>query len=93
METILDLNCEDVMLELVLKYLVPCTHIMLSQRSRIKQVDSYCKSADIFLSLMPDVFKYVLYIVYLSNFCFIYNSFLGTKILIIKPYTLSIDVT
>ncbi|XP_025425903.1 UPF0518 protein AGAP011705 isoform X2 [Sipha flava] len=58
METILDLNCEDVMLELVLKYLVPCTHIMLSQRSRIKQVDSYCKSADIFLSLMPDVFKH-----------------------------------
>ncbi|XP_025192379.1 UPF0518 protein GJ17503 isoform X2 [Melanaphis sacchari] len=58
METILDLNCEDVMLELVFKYLVPCTHIMLSQRSRIKQVDSYCKSADIFLSLIPDVFKY-----------------------------------
>lgn len=60
METVLDLNCEDVMLELVLKYLVPCTHIMLSQRSRIKQVDSYCKSADIFLSLIPDVFKYVI---------------------------------
>ncbi|XP_008184399.1 UPF0518 protein GJ17503 isoform X2 [Acyrthosiphon pisum] len=58
METILDLNCEDVMLELVFKYLVPCTHIMLSQRSRIKQVDSYCKSADIFLSLIPDVFKH-----------------------------------
>ncbi|VVC44585.1 Retinoic acid induced 16-like protein,Armadillo-like helical [Cinara cedri] len=58
METVLDLNCEDVMLELVLKYLVPCTHIMLSQRSRIKQVDSYCKSADIFLSLIPDVFKH-----------------------------------
>lgn len=60
METVLDLNCEDVMLELVLKYLVPCTHIMLSQRSRIKQVDSYCKSADIFLSLMPDLFKLVI---------------------------------
>ncbi|KAL5239491.1 hypothetical protein ACI65C_006901 [Semiaphis heraclei] len=58
METILDLNCEDVMLELVFKYLVPCTHIMLSQRSRIKQVDSYCKSADIFLSLIPDVLKH-----------------------------------
>ncbi|XP_022170542.1 UPF0518 protein GG24907 isoform X1 [Myzus persicae] len=58
METILDLNCEDVMLELVFKYLVPCTHIMLSQRSRIKQVDSYCKSADIFLSLIPNVFKH-----------------------------------
>ncbi|XP_015371085.1 PREDICTED: UPF0518 protein GF15501 isoform X4 [Diuraphis noxia] len=58
METILDLNCEDVMLELVFKYLVPCNHIMLSQRSRIKQVDSYCKSADIFLSLIPDVLKH-----------------------------------
>lgn len=57
METILDLNCEDVMLELVLKYLVPCAHIMLSQRSRVKQVDSFCKSADIFLSLIPDIFK------------------------------------
>ncbi|XP_050441511.1 FHIP family protein GJ17503 isoform X2 [Adelges cooleyi] len=58
METILDLNCEDVMLELVLKYLVPCLHIMLSQRSRIRQMDAYCKSADIFLSLIPDLFKY-----------------------------------
>ncbi|XP_050519958.1 FHIP family protein GL19323 isoform X2 [Daktulosphaira vitifoliae] len=58
METIVDLNCEDIMLDLILKYLVPCTHIMLSQRSRIKQTDIYCKSADIFLSLIPDLFEY-----------------------------------
>lgn len=74
METILDLNCEDVMLELVLKYLVPCTHIMFSQRLRIKQVNSYCNSADIFLSLIPDVFKYVLNFNIFKSFL-IYNFF------------------
>nr|CAD7262403.1 unnamed protein product [Timema shepardi] len=52
-ETLVDLNCEDVMLELVFKHLVPCTHVMLSQRKRIRDLDPYCRSSDKFLSLSP----------------------------------------
>ncbi|XP_074514262.1 FHF complex subunit HOOK-interacting protein 1B [Sebastes fasciatus] len=52
--TLLSLNCEDVMLQLVLRYLLPCTHVMLSQRRAIREIDLYGKSADKFLSLIPE---------------------------------------
>ncbi|XP_029980247.1 FHF complex subunit HOOK-interacting protein 1B [Sphaeramia orbicularis] len=52
--TLLSLNCEDVMLQLVLRYLMPCTHVMLSQRRAIRETDLYGKSADKFLSLIPE---------------------------------------
>ncbi|XP_068185411.1 FHF complex subunit HOOK-interacting protein 1B [Antennarius striatus] len=51
--TLLSLNCEDIMLQLVLRYLLPCTHVMLSQRRAIRETDMYGKSADKFLSLIP----------------------------------------
>ncbi|XP_059484461.1 FHIP family protein GI14169 isoform X2 [Neocloeon triangulifer] len=51
--TLVSLNCEDVMLELIFKYLISCSHVMLSQRKRIKDIDVYCKSAEKFLSLSP----------------------------------------
>ncbi|KAK7604799.1 hypothetical protein V9T40_005985 [Parthenolecanium corni] len=57
LETLIDLNCEDIMLELILKYLLPCTHIMLSQRNRIQRVDPYCGSTERFLSLMIQIPK------------------------------------
>lgn len=52
-KTLVDLNCEDVMLELVFRHLVPCTHVMLSQRKRVRDIDPYCHSSDKFLSLSP----------------------------------------
>lgn len=52
-ETLVDLNCEDVMLELVFRHLVPCTHVMLSQRRRVRDTEPYCRSSDKFLSLSP----------------------------------------
>lgn len=52
-ETLVDLNCEDVMLELVMRYLIPCTHVMLSQRKRVNDVSAYSLSAMKFLSLAP----------------------------------------
>ncbi|XP_065201341.1 FHIP family protein AGAP011705 isoform X2 [Planococcus citri] len=55
LETLIDLNCEDIMLDLVLKHLIPCTHIMFSQRSRIQRVDPYCRSAEKFFSLMLNI--------------------------------------
>ncbi|CAM4347506.1 unnamed protein product [Lepidochelys kempii] len=51
--TLLNLNCEDVMLQLVLRYLIPCSHVMLSQKRAVKDLDIYGKSADKFLSLIP----------------------------------------
>ncbi|KAK2840085.1 hypothetical protein Q5P01_013825 [Channa striata] len=52
--TLLSLHCEDIMLQLVLRYLMPCTHVMLSQRRAIRETDIYGKSADKFLSLIPE---------------------------------------
>ncbi|CAN8005894.1 unnamed protein product [Ixodes hexagonus] len=51
--TLLDFNCEDIMLELVLKYLIPCSHVMVSQRSRVCDIDLYSCAAEKFLSLVP----------------------------------------
>ncbi|XP_077435492.1 FHF complex subunit HOOK-interacting protein 1B isoform X2 [Vanacampus margaritifer] len=52
--TLLSFNCEDIMLQLVLRYLLPCSHVMLSQRRAIREADVYGKSADKFLSLIPE---------------------------------------
>ncbi|KAJ8389697.1 hypothetical protein AAFF_G00114030 [Aldrovandia affinis] len=52
--TLLSLNCEDLMLQLILRYLLPCTHVMLSQRRAVRETDIYGKSADKFLSLIPE---------------------------------------
>lgn len=52
--TLLSLRCEDIMLQLVLRYLLPCTHVMLSQRRAIRETDLYGKSANKFLSLIPE---------------------------------------
>ncbi|XP_060909106.1 FHF complex subunit HOOK-interacting protein 1B [Labrus mixtus] len=56
--TLLSLNCEDIMLQLVLRYLLPCTHVMLSQRRAIRESDIYGKSADKFLSLIPECCRF-----------------------------------
>ncbi|XP_033631661.1 FTS and Hook-interacting protein-like isoform X1 [Asterias rubens] len=56
-DTLVNLNCEDFMLELILRYLVPCNHLMVSQRKAIRQVDLHSKSADRFLSLRPTCCK------------------------------------
>ncbi|KAM9802716.1 FHF complex subunit HOOK-interacting protein 1B isoform 1-T3 [Syngnathus typhle] len=52
--TLVSLNCEDIMLQLVLRYLLPCSHVMLSQRRAIRETDMYGKCADKFLSLIPE---------------------------------------
>ncbi|XP_064000224.1 LOW QUALITY PROTEIN: FHF complex subunit HOOK-interacting protein 1B [Pogoniulus pusillus] len=51
--TLLSLNCEDVMLQLVLRYLLPCSHLMLSQRRAVRDLDIYGRAAAKFLSLTP----------------------------------------
>ncbi|XP_076872453.1 FHF complex subunit HOOK-interacting protein 1A isoform X2 [Brachyhypopomus gauderio] len=51
--TLIGLYCEDVMLQLILKYLIPCNHIMLSQRCVLKERDCYSVSAAKILALTP----------------------------------------
>ncbi|XP_061164150.1 FHF complex subunit HOOK-interacting protein 1B-like isoform X2 [Saccostrea echinata] len=53
-KTLVDLNCEDVMFQLVFRYLIPCTHVMVSQRRNVSDLDLHCKSAERFLSLRPN---------------------------------------
>ncbi|XP_043917971.1 FHF complex subunit HOOK interacting protein 1A [Protopterus annectens] len=52
--TLISLYCEDVMLQLILRYLIPCNHIMLSQRWAVRERDCYSVSAAKFLALTPD---------------------------------------
>ena len=42
------------MLELCLRDLSPCSHVMLSQRRRLRDVDPFGRSAERFLSLTPN---------------------------------------
>ncbi|KAL1110121.1 hypothetical protein AAG570_008198 [Ranatra chinensis] len=58
LETLVDLNCEDVMLELVFRHLIPCNHVMASQRSRLNHTDPYCRSAEKLLQLSPNIQRY-----------------------------------
>ncbi|XP_034282251.1 FHF complex subunit HOOK-interacting protein 1B isoform X2 [Pantherophis guttatus] len=51
--TLIGLHCEDVLLQLVLRYLIPCSHVMLSQKRAVKELDLYGKAAAKFLSLIP----------------------------------------
>uniref|UniRef100_A0A9J7Z3Z1 FHF complex subunit HOOK interacting protein 1A n=1 Tax=Cyprinus carpio carpio TaxID=630221 RepID=A0A9J7Z3Z1_CYPCA len=51
--TLIGLFCEDVMLQLVFKYLIPCNHMMLSQRRVLRERDCYSVSAAKFLALTP----------------------------------------
>ncbi|KAI4900879.1 hypothetical protein NFI96_019648 [Prochilodus magdalenae] len=51
--TLISLYCEDVMLQLILKYLIPCNHMMLSQRRVLKERDCYSVSAAKILALTP----------------------------------------
>uniref|UniRef100_F6Q3R0 FHF complex subunit HOOK interacting protein 1A n=1 Tax=Ornithorhynchus anatinus TaxID=9258 RepID=F6Q3R0_ORNAN len=51
--TLIGLHCEDVMLQLVLRYLIPCNHMMMSQKLAVKERDCYSVSAAKLLALTP----------------------------------------
>uniref|UniRef100_A0A1I8M832 FHF complex subunit HOOK-interacting protein C-terminal domain-containing protein n=1 Tax=Musca domestica TaxID=7370 RepID=A0A1I8M832_MUSDO len=58
-DTLLGLYCEDLMLELLLKFLLPGKHVPISYRHKINRIDPYTNSSDFFLNLTPDVMKRV----------------------------------
>lgn len=45
------------MLELLLKYLLPCKHIPISHRHKINKIDPYSTAVDFFLDLSPEIMK------------------------------------
>ncbi|KAM9408029.1 LOW QUALITY PROTEIN: FHF complex subunit HOOK-interacting protein 1A-like [Salvelinus alpinus] len=51
--TLIGLFCEDVMLQLILRYLIPCTHLCVRERRSLKDRDTYSSSAVNFLFLTP----------------------------------------
>ncbi|KAI3376061.1 hypothetical protein L3Q82_016593, partial [Scortum barcoo] len=51
--TLIGLFCEDVMLQLVFRYLIPCKHLSRRQRCFLKLRDCYSSSAASFLHLLP----------------------------------------
>lgn len=58
-DTLLGLHCEDLMLELLLKFLLPGKHVPISYRHKINRIDPYTNGTDFFLDLTPDVMKRV----------------------------------
>ncbi|XP_062871562.1 FHF complex subunit HOOK-interacting protein 1A [Trichomycterus rosablanca] len=51
--TLIGLYCEDVMLQLILRYLIPCAHLLYKGQHRLRERDCYSSSAAAFLALMP----------------------------------------
>lgn len=56
-DTLLDMHCEDLMTELLLKFLVPGRHIPAGHRHKVNRCDGYALAIDHFLDLSPEVMK------------------------------------
>ncbi|CAM4674372.1 unnamed protein product [Leuciscus chuanchicus] len=54
--TLIGLYCEDVMLQLILRYLIPCSHLTCAERHRLRERDCYSITASALLSLTPSFF-------------------------------------
>lgn len=56
-DTLLNLNNEDIMNELILKYVLTAQHVPISQKHKINNIQCYAKTVDYFLDLVPEVMK------------------------------------
>lgn len=56
-DTLLNLNCEELMLEIILKNLINCQHIPISHRNKVNNIDPYINGSEHFLNLTPDIMK------------------------------------
>uniref|UniRef100_A0A182MWJ7 FHF complex subunit HOOK-interacting protein C-terminal domain-containing protein n=1 Tax=Anopheles culicifacies TaxID=139723 RepID=A0A182MWJ7_9DIPT len=66
-DSLLCLNCEDIMLELMLKYLLHCKHVPISHRYKINRVDPYTQAVEYFLNITPDIMKKVNSVLSINN--------------------------
>lgn len=53
METLISLDCEDVMIELIYKHILNGHHVMVTHRHKISDPEPYREAAVAFLSLTP----------------------------------------
>lgn len=56
-DTLMSLNDEKLMTDLVLKYLIGAPHIPIAQKHKINKIQAYAKAVDYFLELAPEVMK------------------------------------
>lgn len=56
-DTLLGLNHEQLMVDLLLKHLSGAAHVPVTQRHKINQIQSYAKTVDYFTDLAPEVMK------------------------------------
>ncbi|MBN3281209.1 F16A1 protein, partial [Polyodon spathula] len=73
-KTLIGLHCEDVMLQLILRYLIPCNHMMLSQRRVVRERDCYSVSAAKILALTPSCISPVLSLQKHQDNCIIWSK-------------------
>ncbi|XP_058118066.1 FHIP family protein AGAP011705 [Anopheles ziemanni] len=66
-DSLLSLNCEDIMLELMLKYLLHCKHVPISHRYKINRVDPYTQAVEYFLNITPDIMRKVNSVLSINN--------------------------
>ena len=56
-DTLLSLHVEEIMIDLILKYLIDAPHIPLNQKHKINKIQAYGNTVDHFLDLVPEVMK------------------------------------
>ena len=56
-DTLMSLHNEQLMVDLILKYLTGAPHIPIAQKHKINKIQAYAKTVDYFLDLAPDVMK------------------------------------
>uniref|UniRef100_A0A336LVH9 CSON005889 protein n=1 Tax=Culicoides sonorensis TaxID=179676 RepID=A0A336LVH9_CULSO len=56
-DTLLSLNNENLVVELVLKYLLPCHHVPLAHKRKINEIEPYLQASEYFINLTPEVMK------------------------------------
>lgn len=56
-DTLLGLQNEQLMIELILKHLAGAAHIPIAQKHKINKIQAYAKTVDYFLDLTPEVMK------------------------------------
>ncbi|XP_052862097.1 FHIP family protein AGAP011705 [Anopheles cruzii] len=66
-DSLLSLNCEDIMLELMLKYLLQCKHVPISHRFKINRADPYTQAVEYFLNITPDIMRKVNSVLSINN--------------------------
>ena len=56
-DSLLGLQNEQLMVELILKHLIGTPHIPIAQKHKINKIQAYSRTVDYFLDLTPDVMK------------------------------------